>query len=79
MKKHRWIAVISAMVMALAAFGCKTDTETEYVDKKADETAPANVTELTATPKDSRILLTWKDATDSVTVKPTLLYNRRKA
>ena len=65
MKKHRWIAVISAMVMALAAFGCKTDTETEYVDKKADEIAPANVTELTATPKDSRILLTWKDAADS--------------
>ena len=81
MKKHKWFAVISAMLMALAAFGCKTDTETkiEYVDKKADETAPANVTELTATPKDSRILLTWKDATDSVTVKPTLLYNRRKA
>ena len=65
MKKHRWFAVISAMVMALAAFGCKTDTETEYVDKKADETAPANVTELTATPKDSRILLTWQDAEDS--------------
>lgn len=159
MKKNRWIAVLSAMVMALAAFGCKTDTETEwkdktycsavtftseatadgvkvtmatttegaviyyttdgtlptkkstkyskaveftkdatvkaiaikegienspvsiatvsikektitetkieYVDKKADETAPANVTELTATPKDSRILLTWKDAADS--------------
>ena len=153
MKKHRWIALISAIVMALAAFGCKTDTETEwkdknycsavtftseatadgvkvtmatttegaviyyttdgtlptkestkyseaveftkdatvkaiaikegienssvsvatvsikektiYVDKEADETAPANVTELTATPKDSRILLTWKDAEDS--------------
>ena len=159
MKKNRWIAVLSAMVMALAAFGCKTDTETEwkdktycsavtftseatadgvkvtmatttegaviyyttdgtlptkkstkyskaveftkdatvkaiaikegienspvsiatvsikektitetkieYVDKKADETAPANVTELTATPKDSRILLTWQDAEDS--------------
>ena len=63
MKKHRWLAVISAMVMALAAFGCKT--KIEYVDKKADETAPANVTELTATPKDSRILLTWKDAEDS--------------
>ena len=66
MKKHRWFAVISAMVMALAAFCCKTDTETEtitetkieYVDKKADEIAPASVTELTATPKDSRILLT---------------------
>ena len=67
MKKQRWFAVLSAMVMALAAFGCKTDTETkiEYVDKKADETAPASVTELTATPKDSRILLTWKDAADS--------------
>ena len=67
MKKHRWLAVLAVMVMALAAFGCKTDTETkiEYVDKKADETAPASVTELTATPKDSRILLTWKDAADS--------------
>ena len=67
MKKHKWFDVLSAMVMALAAFGCKTDTETkiEYVDKKADETAPASVTELTATPKDSRILLTWKDAADS--------------
>lgn len=39
--------------------------KTIYVDKEADETAPANVTELTATPKDSRILLTWKDAEDS--------------
>ena len=153
MKKHRWLAVLAVMVMALAAFGCKTDTETEWkdktycsavtfaseatadgvkvtmatttagaviyyttdgtlptekstkysksieftkdatvkaiaikegienspvsvatvsikektiiVDKKADETAPASVIELTATPKDSRILLTWKDAADS--------------
>ena len=160
MKKHRWIAVLAVMVMALAAFGCKTDTDIEtewkdktycsavtftseatadgvkvtmgtttegaaiyyttdgtlptkestkyskvveftkdvtvkaiaikegienspvsvatvsikektitetkieYVDKKADETAPASVTELTATPKDSRILLTWQDAAD---------------
>ena len=31
----------------------------------ADETAPANVTELIAQAKDSRILLTWKDAADS--------------
>ncbi|SJZ32325.1 SUMF1/EgtB/PvdO family nonheme iron enzyme [Treponema porcinum] len=153
MKKNRWIAVILATVMALAAFGCKTDTETEWkdkiycsavtfiseatadgvkvtmatttegaviyyttdgtlptkkstkyseiveftkdatvkaiaikegienspvsvatvsikektiiVDKKVDETAPANVTELTAQAKDRRILLTWKDAADS--------------
>ena len=157
MKKHRWIAALAAMVMALAAFGCKTEieyvdktccsavtftsevtadgvkvtmatategaviyyttdgtlptkestkyseaveftqdatvkaisikegienspvsiatvsikektiteTKIEYVDKKADETAPASVTELTAQAKDSRILLTWKDAADS--------------
>ena len=63
MKKHRWIAVLSAMVMALAAFSCKS--EIVYVDTKADETAPANVTELTAQAKDSRILLTWQDAADS--------------
>ena len=34
MKKNRWFAALAAMVMALAAFGCKTDTETEYVDKR---------------------------------------------
>ena len=33
MKKHRWLAAFAAMVMALAAFGCKTDTETEWKDK----------------------------------------------
>ena len=42
-----------------------TETKIEYVDKKADETAPASVTELTAQAQDSRILLTWKDAADS--------------
>ncbi|MDD6962292.1 MAG: fibronectin type III domain-containing protein [Treponema succinifaciens] len=67
MKKHKWFAALAVMAMALAAFGCKTDIETkiEYVDKKADETAPANVTELTAQAKDSRMLLTWIDAADS--------------
>ena len=35
------------------------------VDKKADETAPAAVTNLAATAKDRRVLLTWTDATDS--------------
>ena len=63
LKKVVWLVLVA---LVLAAFGCKTDTETkiEYVDKKADETAPASVTELTATPKDSRILLTWQDAAD---------------
>lgn len=32
--------------------------------EKPDSTVPANVTELKATPKDSSVLLTWKDATD---------------
>ena len=40
------------------------ETKTEYVDKKADETAPADVTELAAQAKDSRVLLIWTDAAD---------------
>ena len=40
-------------------------TKTVEVDKKADETAPAAVTNLVATAKDSRVLLTWTDAADS--------------
>ena len=76
MKKHRWIAVLSAMVMALAALGCKS--EIVYVDKKADETAPANVTELTAQAKDSRILLTWKDAADSDVYGYEVIYSGTK-
>ena len=76
MKKHRWIAVISAMVMALAAFGCKS--EIVYVDTKADETAPANVTELTAQAKDSRILLTWQDAADSDVYGYEVIYSGTK-
>ncbi|MCI6826907.1 MAG: chitobiase/beta-hexosaminidase C-terminal domain-containing protein, partial [Spirochaetia bacterium] len=57
----------SPVSIAIVSIKEKTITETkiEYVDKKADETAPASVTELTAIPKDSRILLTWKDAADS--------------
>ncbi len=76
MKKHRWIAVLSAMVMALAAFSCKS--EIVYVDTKADETAPANVTELTAQAKDSRILLTWKDAADSDVYGYEVIYSGTK-
>ena len=76
MKKHRWIAVLSAMVMALTAFGCKS--EIVYVDKKADETAPANVTELTAQAKDSRILLTWQDAADSDVYGYEVIYSGTK-
>ena len=76
MKKHRWFAVLSAMVMALAAFSCKS--EIVYVDTKADETAPANVTELTAQAKDSRILLTWQDAADSDVYGYEVIYSGTK-
>ena len=40
-------------------------TKTVEVDKKADETAPAAVTNLVASAKDRRVLLTWTDAADS--------------
>ena len=40
-------------------------TKTVEVDKKADETAPAAVTNLAASAKDRRVLLTWTDTADS--------------
>lgn len=65
-KSLKTILFLMVPVFALALFGCKTETKTEYVEveKKPDSTIPANVTELKATPKDSSVLLTWKDATD---------------
>ena len=33
MKKSRILAVLAAMAMGLAVFGCKAETETDYVDK----------------------------------------------
>lgn len=53
---------IGMLVMAVAitaiGIGCKNTAED-------DETAPAAVTNLTATAKDTRVLLTWTDASDS--------------
>ena len=60
------LALAAAIVIGFAS--CETEVEkivTQEVDKKADETAPAAVTNLAATAKDSRVLLTWTDATDS--------------
>lgn len=59
-----------AVALTVSFASCKNDVEKQYVfvekevDKKADETAPANVTDLAAQPKDSRVLLTWTDAAD---------------
>ena len=33
MRKNRIFAMLWAMIVALAAFGCKTETETEWKDK----------------------------------------------
>ena len=55
------------------------ETKTEYVDKKADETAPAKVTNLAAQAKDSRVLLTWTDAADSDIYGYEVSYNGTKA
>lgn len=57
----RKIGIVAAIAVIWIA-GCKNTAEE---DKKADESAPAAVTNLTATAKDSRVLLTWTDASDS--------------
>ena len=61
--------LIAGFALASVFASCKGEVVTEYVekevDKKADETAPAKVSNLTATAKDSRVLLTWTDAADS--------------
>ena len=68
-KLARYLLLLAAMGLGFAFTSCKADVETEYVtkevDKKADESAPASVTNLAATAKDSRVLLTWADAADS--------------
>lgn len=65
MKKTMKTAVLlaAAAMAALAFFGCKTNSG--GTGETPDTTAPANVTELNAEAKDSRVLLTWKDAQDS--------------
>ena len=44
--------------------GCSSEVETQSGNNTSDKTAPADVTELTATNKDASVLLTWKDVTD---------------
>ena len=62
MKALRKIGIlVMAVAITAIGIGCKNTAEE---DKKADESAPAAVTNLTATAKDSRVLLTWTDASD---------------
>ena len=66
MKKLLKLATLILGMALLSVFAsCNGEVVIKEVDKKADETAPSSVTNLTATPKDSRVLLTWTDAADS--------------
>ena len=61
MKNHyKWI---TAFLLVVSVFLGMTSCQQE-VEVPSDKTAPADVTELTATNKDASVLLTWNDATD---------------
>ena len=53
-------SLFAMLLIVLGSVSCKQETEPTPVDT----TAPANVTNLVATAKDTRVLLTWTDATD---------------
>ncbi|MBO4507306.1 MAG: fibronectin type III domain-containing protein, partial [Spirochaetaceae bacterium] len=56
--------LIMVATLMVALVSCEQEPKVKYVDKKADSTAPAKVTNLAATPKDTQVLLTWTDAED---------------
>lgn len=60
MKKCSKLASLFAMLLiALVSVACKLEPT------PVDTTAPSDITELVATAKDSRVLLTWTDALDN--------------
>ena len=69
-KQVLWMAFAITVLFVQFFISCKPEVKivekekTVEVDKKADETAPGNVTNLAATAKDSRVLLTWTEAAD---------------
>ena len=66
-KYYKWITAFLLVVSVFFGMtSCQPETEIKYVEveEKDDEVAPSDVTELTATNKDSSVLLTWTDATD---------------
>ena len=64
MKKHfNWFAMIF-IIASMIFTGCSSEVETQSGNNTSDKTAPADVTDLTATNKDASVLLTWTDATD---------------
>lgn len=65
--------------VSTASVSIKEKKVTVEVDKKADEVAPAPVTNLTATAKHSCVLLTWIDAADSDIYGYEVSYSGSKA
>ncbi len=64
MKKHfNWFAMIF-IIASMIFMGCSSEVETQSGNNTSDKTAPADVTELTATNKGASVLLIWTDATD---------------
>ena len=64
MKKHfNWFAMIF-IIASMIFTGCSSEVETQSGNNTSDKTAPADVTDLTATNKGASVLLTWTDATD---------------
>ena len=64
MKKHfNWFAMIF-IIASMIFTGCYSEVETQSGNNTSDKTAPADVTDLTATNKGASVLLTWTDATD---------------
>ncbi len=62
MKKFKNLVLAFMAVFALIVIGCKTESDDAT---PADTTAPASVTNLTATAKDKSVLLIWTDAVDT--------------
>ena len=95
MKKSGYLAILTFLVAISGFVSCSNDpkivekevekvVEVEVekiveVDKKADEIAPSNVTYLTATAKDERVLLTWIDAVDEDIYGYEVTYNGTSA
>lgn len=59
-KLSKFASLFAMLLIVLGSVSCKQEPEPTPVDT----TAPANVTNLVATAKDTRVLLTWTDATD---------------
>ena len=80
------VSLVSAFLLICIGFsGCKGDTVyvdrivEKEVEKPVDTIAPAAVTNLVATAKESRVLLTWTDAADTDIYGYEISYSGKQA